>query len=145
MTEVEKFLSATDEADIVDAIKNAEKNTSGEIRVHIEKETSIATIDRAVEVFHLLEMTKTKDRNGVLIYVAVDSKKFAIYGDQGINNKVETTFWDTTKNIMQNHFKTGNNKQAFIDGITEAGNQLKKHFPYQTNDIDELPNEISKG
>jgi uncharacterized membrane protein len=98
-----------------------------------------------VEVFHLLEMTKTKDRNGVLIYVAVDSKKFAIYGDQGINEKVETTFWDTTKNIMQNHFKNGYNKQAFIDGITEAGNQLKKHFPYQTDDIDELPNEISKG
>ena len=90
-------------------------------------------------------MTKTKDRNGVLIYVAVDSKKFAIYGDQGINEKVGEAFWNSTKNIMQNHFKNKNNKQAFIDGINEAGNQLKKYFPYQSDDIDELPNEISKG
>lgn len=145
MTEVEKFLSQNDEQEIVQAIQWAEKNTSGEIRVHIEKETSIAAIDRAMEVFHFLEMTKTKDQNGVLIYVAVDSKKFAIYGDQGINNKVDNTFWNSTKDIMQNHFKNGNNKQAFIDGITEAGNQLKKHFPFQDDDTNELPNEISKG
>lgn len=145
MTEVEKFLSQNDEQEIVQAIQWAEKNTSGEIRVHIEKETSIAAIDRAMEVFHFLEMTKTKDKNGVLIYVAVDSKKFAIYGDQGINDKVDNTFWNSTKDIMQNHFKNGNNKQAFIDGITEAGNQLKKHFPFQDDDTNELPNEISKG
>jgi uncharacterized membrane protein len=145
MTEVEKFLSQNDEQEIVQAIQWAEKNTSGEIRVHIEKETSIAAIDRAMEVFHFLEMTKTKDQNGVLIYVAVDSKKFAIYGDQGINDKVDNTFWNSTKDIMQNHFKNGNNKQAFIDGITEAGNQLKKHFPFQDDDTNELPNEISKG
>lgn len=145
MTEVEKFLSQNDEAEIVEAIQWAEKNTSGEIRVHLEKETSIAAIDRAMEVFHFLEMTKTKDRNAVLIYVAVDSKKFAIYGDQGINDKVGDAFWNSTKDIMQNHFKNGSNKQAFIDGIKEAGTQLKNYFPFEKDDTDELPNEISKG
>lgn len=145
MTEVIKFLTQNDEEAIVEAIQRAEKNTSGEIRVHIEKETSVATLERAMEVFRSLNMSATKDRNGVLIYVAVDSKKFAIYGDEGINEKVGTDFWNSTKDIMQNHFKKGNNKQAFIDGIKEAGTQLKKHFPFQQDDTDELSNEISKG
>lgn len=145
MTEVIKFLTQNDEEAIVEAIQRAEKNTSGEIRVHIEKETSVATLERAMEVFRSLNMSATKDRNGVLIYVAVDSKKFAIYGDEGINEKVGTDFWNSTKDIMQNHFKKGNNKQAFIDGIKEAGTQLKKYFPFQQDDTDELSNEISKG
>jgi uncharacterized membrane protein len=145
MTEVIKFLTQNDEEAIVEAIQRAEKNTSGEIRVHIEKETSVATLERAMEVFHSLNMSATKDRNGVLIYVAVDSKKFAIYGDEGINEKVGADFWNSTKDIMQNHFKKGNNKQAFIDGIKEAGTQLKKYFPFQQDDTDELSNEISKG
>lgn len=145
MPEVIKFLTQNDEEAIVEAIQRAEKNTSGEIRVHIEKETSVATLERAMEVFRSLNMSATKDRNGVLIYVAVDSKKFAIYGDEGINEKVGTDFWNSTKDIMQNHFKKGNNKQAFIDGIKEAGTQLKKYFPFQQDDTDELSNEISKG
>jgi uncharacterized membrane protein len=145
MTEVVQFLSQNDEEEIVQAIQWAEKNTSGEIRIHIEKETSMATLERAVEVFHFLNMSETKDRNGVLLYVATDSKKFAIYGDEGINEKVGSEFWNSTKDIMLNHFKKGNNKQAFIDGIKEAGEQLKKYFPFQENDTDELSNEISKG
>ena len=145
MSKVAAFLSKEEEAEVVEAIGLAEKSTSGEIRVHIEKETSIAPLERAVEVFHLLKMENTQERNGVLIYVAVKSKQFAIYGDQGIHNKVTDSFWDSTKNIMLNHFKEGNNKQALVDGIIKAGEQLKSYFPYQEDDTNELSNEISKG
>jgi uncharacterized membrane protein len=145
MSKVEAFLSQSEEKEVVEAIRLAEENTSGEIRVHIEKETSIAPIDRAVEVFSMLKMENTKDRNGVIIYVAVKSKQFAIYGDQGINEKVAEDFWNTTKDIMLHHFKNGNNKQALVEGILSAGQQLKNHFPYQDDDVNELSNEISKG
>ena len=145
MSKVEEFLTAEEEQEIVVAIGKAEKNTSGEIRVHIEKETSIAAIDRAVEVFQQLNMENTQERNGVIIYVAVKSHKFAIYGDKGINEKVTDDFWNCTKDAMANHFKEGNFKQGLIDGILNAGEQLKKYFPYQDNDTDELTNEISKG
>jgi uncharacterized membrane protein len=145
MSKVEEFLSKAEESEIVEAIRLAEKNTSGEIRVHLEKKTSIAPVERAVEVFYRLKMDKTKDSNGVIIYVAVKSKLFAIYGDKGINEKVGTDFWDSTKEVMTTNFKKGNNKQALVDGITKAGEQLKKYFPYQDDDINELSNEISKG
>lgn len=145
MSKVEDFLTKAEEAEVVEAIRLAEKNTSGEIRVHLEKETSIAPIERAVEVFHELGMDTTQLRNGVIIYVAVKSKQFAIYGDQGINDKVEGDFWDCTKDIMVSHFKTGNNVQALVEGIHNAGEQLKKHFPFEDDDTNELSNEISKG
>ena len=145
MSKVEDFLTTAEEQEIVAAIGVAEKNTSGEIRVHIEKETSVAAIDRAMEVFRNLTMENTQERNGVIIYVAVKSKQFAIYGDKGINEKVADTFWDSTKDAMANQFKNGNFKQGLIDGILNAGEQLKSHFPHQDDDINELSNEISKG
>jgi uncharacterized membrane protein len=145
MSKVEDFLTKAEEQEIVEAIGKAEKNTSGEIRVHIEKQTSMAPIERAVEVFHQLQMKQTQDRNGVIIYVAVKSKQFAIYGDKGINKKVGHDFWDCTKDVMANQFKNGNFKQGLIDGILRAGEQLKTHFPYQDNDTNELSNEISIG
>jgi len=145
MSKVEDFLTSEEEQEIVAAIGRAEKNTSGEIRVHIEKETSIAAIDRAVEVFQQLQMGNTKERNGVIIYVAVKSKLFAIYGDKGINEKVNDDFWDCTKDVIAKHFREGNFKQGLVEGVLNAGEQLKKHFPYQDNDTDELSNEISKG
>lgn len=145
MSKVENFLTQEEEQAIVEAIGIAEKATSGEIRVHIEKTTSLAPFDRALEVFYNLKMNETKEQNGVLIYLAVEDKTFAICGDKGINNVVDEDFWDNTKNIMANHFKRGNFKQGLIDGVLEAGQQLKKYFPYQENDKDELSNEISKG
>jgi uncharacterized membrane protein len=145
MSKVEAFLSKEEEQEIVDAICVSEKNTSGEIRVHLEKETSIKAIDRAIEVFNELEMHKTQDSNGVLIYVAVKSKQFAICGDHGINKVVPADFWESTKDVMANHFRKGNFKQGLIDGILKAGEQLKKYFPYQDDDTNELSNEISKG
>ncbi len=145
MSKVEAFLSKKEEQEVVDAIVFAEKNTSGEIRVHIEKETIKPIFDRAMEVFEQLEMYKTKARNGVLIYVAVKDKSFLIYGDRGINDKVATDFWESTKNVMLENFKKGNNKQALVDGILSAGQQLKRYFPFENDDLDELSNEISKG
>jgi uncharacterized membrane protein len=145
MSKVEDFLTKSEEVEVVEAIRLAEKNTSGEIRVHIEKKTSVAPIERAIEVFHELKMDETHLRNGVLIYVAVKSKQFAICGDKGINEKVTDNFWNSTKEIMAAHFKNGKNKQALVDGIYNAGQQLKKYFPHQDDDVDELTNEISTG
>jgi uncharacterized membrane protein len=145
MPNTKAFLTPQEEQEIVAAIGIAEKNTSGEIRVHLEKTTSMAPFDRAVEVFHQLEMEKTKERNGVLLYLAYESKQFAICGDEGIDQKVPSDFWNTTKDTMRTQFMQGNFKQGLIDGILKAGEQLKTHFPYQEDDIDELSNEISKG
>lgn len=145
MSKVEDFLTQEEEQEIVEAIRVAEKNTSGEIRVHLEKKTSIDAFERAMEVFHILKMDETKEHNGVLIYVAVKDKTFVIYGDKGINTKVADNFWDTTRDIMVSHFKQGNFKQGLIDGILKAGEELKKFFPYQDDDVNELSNEISKG
>ena len=145
MSKVDDFLTKEEEQAIVEAIGKAEKATSGEIRVHIEKTTSLTPFDRALEVFYNLKMNETKEQNGVLIYLAVEDKTFAICGDKGINDVVAEDFWDNTKNIMGNHFKSGNFKQGLIDGVLEAGDQLKKYFPYKENDTDELSNEISKG
>ncbi len=144
MTEVEAFLSAEEEQEIVAAIKTAEKNTSGEIRVHIENSSEKDHYERAKEVFHLLEMDATNEQNGVLIYVAVHDHKFVICGDKGINELVPKDFWNSTKEIMQSHFKNGNFKQGLIDGILKAGEELKVHFPWQNDDENELSNEISK-
>jgi uncharacterized membrane protein len=95
-------------------------------------------------VFFELKMEATNDRNGVLFYVSVTDKKFAIIGDQGINELVAPDFWDTTKEIVIAHFKNGNFKTGLVEGILSAGNQLKAYFPYQSDDEDELSNEISK-
>lgn len=145
MSKVENFLTKEEEQAIVEAIRMAEKETSGEIRVHIEKTTSKVPFDRALEVFHLLKMDETELKNGVLIYIAVKDKTFAICGDQGINDVVPKDFWDSTKEVMASLFKIGNFKQGIIDGITKAGEQLQKYFPYNESDTNELSNEISKG
>lgn len=139
------FLTKEDENEIVEAIRLAEKNTSGEIRVHIEQTTSKVPFDRALEVFYELKMNETQLQNGVLIYLAIADKKFVICGDKGINEVVATDFWDSTKEIMAGHFKQGHFKQGLIDGIAQAGEQLKTYFPWQTDDTNELSNEISKG
>lgn len=144
MSKVEDFLSVKEEEEIVEAIRQAERNTSGEIRVHIERTTNVSHYDRALEIFHMLKMFNTKGRNAVLIYVAVDDHKFVIYGDKGVDAVVPENFWNSTKDIIQNNFKKGAFKQGIIEGILKAGNELKIHFPWKENDIDELSNEISK-
>lgn len=145
MSNIEDFLTAKEEQEIVEAIRLAEKQTSGEIRIHIERTSPIDAFDRALDVFHELKMDNTKLQNGVLIYVAVDDRNFVIFGDKGINDVVESDFWDCTKDIMQSHFKNGNFKQGLIEGVKNAGEQLAKHFPWHHTDSNELSNDISKG
>lgn len=144
MSKVEDFLTTSEEQEIVQAILDAEKNTSGEIRVHLEAHTRKELLDRAKEVFHLLKMDNTKEENGVLIYVAVNDKKFAIYGDRGIDKVVPENFWDTTRDTIESHFKNRRFKQGLIDGIMKAGKELETHFPWHHGDVNELSNEISK-
>ena len=145
MSKVENFLTSDEEQEIVAAIKTAEEATSGEIRIHIEKETKVAPFDRAQEVFHLLKMDETELKNGVLIYLAVKDKAFVICGDKGIDDIVGADFWDSTKEAMAAEFKVGNFKQGIINGIYSAGEKLKLHFPWQEGDVNELSNEISRG
>ncbi len=145
MSITEDFLTTAEEQEIVQAIALAERNTSGEIRVHIENHSETPPIARAQEVFNFLEMFKTEARNGVLFYVGVADKKFAIIGDIGIDDVVEDDFWDCTKDIVIENFKNKKYKEGLVAGITRAGERLKEFFPYDSDDTNELSNEISKG
>lgn len=144
MSKVEDFLTQQEEDEVVAAIRKAELKTSGEIRVHLERECQGDIWKRAMEVFHLLKMDNTKQDNGVLIYVAIDDHKFIIYGDKGINAVVPQDFWETTKDAIAAQFRQGNFKQGLIDGILRAGRELREHFPWDEGDVNELSDEISK-
>lgn len=135
-----------EEKDLIsEAIQVAEKNTSGEIRIHIEGKCKEDVLDRASYIFEKLEMHKTELRNGVLFYLAVQDHKFAILGDAGINQVTAEDFWEDIKSTMLGHFKEGNFTAGLAEGIKMAGEQLKKHFPYQDDDVNELSDEISFG
>lgn len=144
MTKQIEFINKDDEQEIVEAIREAEKNTSGEIRIHIERTCELNLKDRAKAIFKKLKMHNTKLENGVLIYLAVEDRKFYVLGDRGINQKVPDDFWESTKDLMLSHFKQGKFKQGLVEGILKAGHQLKSHFPHQRDDINELPDEISR-
>lgn len=145
MTTARKMFSADDQKLIVDAIRDAEHNTSGEIRVHIENSCKSEALDQAAYIFKKLKMTKTELRNGVLFYLAIDNRKFAILGDAGINSKVPGNFWDKIKNAVIEKFSEGELALGLATGIKMAGEQLKKNFPYQQDDVNELSDEISFG
>lgn len=145
MIKVEDFLTKEQEQTLIDAIKIAEKNTSGEIRVHLEKASDKDPMDRALDVFYDLKMNETALKNGVLLYVAVESQKFAIIGDEGIHNKVTDTFWNSTKDIVFTHFAKKEYAKGLELAILEVGEKLKAFFPYQSDDKNELSDEISKG
>ncbi|GAB3910726.1 TPM domain-containing protein [Mucilaginibacter boryungensis] len=125
------------------AVEKAELNTSGEIRVCIEKTCSEEVLDRAAAYFYKLDMDKTRLRNGVLIYMATVDRKFAIIGDAGINKVVPETFWDDTKLAMLEQFKFGKLVEGIAIGVEMAGEQLKKFFPHATDDTNELPDDIA--
>ncbi|MFO8128595.1 MAG: TPM domain-containing protein [Bacteroidales bacterium] len=138
------FTKAQKEA-IKQAILNAELDTSGEIRVHIENVCEGEVLDRAAYIFDKLKINQTALRNGVLFYLAVKNRKFAVIGDKGINEVVPDDFWEDLKNKMLNHFREGRFTEGLVEGITITSRFLKKHFPYQTDDVNELPDDISFG
>ncbi len=127
---------------ISNAISAAEKATSGEIRIAIDKYCEGDAIEKATSYFTKLDMDKTSRHNGVLIYLAHADHKFAIIGDRGINKVVPADFWEMTKVAMKAHFASGNLAQGIIAGIMLAGEKLAMYFPSQEDDINELPNDI---
>jgi uncharacterized membrane protein len=143
MVKASSFFTKEQQAQILAAVKEAEEATSGEIRVHIETSCPGEVLDRAAWVFKKLGMNKTADRNGVLFYLAVEDRKFAIIGDAGINAKVPAGFWDCIYELLLRNFKIGRFTEALSEGIILAGRQLKAHFPHQKDDSNELPDEIS--
>jgi uncharacterized membrane protein len=140
---VENFFSKEEKKQITDAIAQAELNTSGEIRLHMEGYCKIDVLDRAAYIFEKLGMKETAQRNGVLFYLAVHDRKFAILGDAGINQVVPANFWDQIKETMLTFFKEGKFTEGLAKGILMAGEQLKTNFPYHSNDVNELSDEIS--
>ena len=142
---INKKLSKEQQDKIVKAIEKAELNTSGEIRVHIENTCKTEPLKRSIEVFEKLKMHQTENRNGVLFYLALNDRKFAVIGDEGINSKVETNFWDDVKSLMLKEFKEAKFVEGLCSGINLAGEKLKLHFPFKTDDTNELSNTISFG
>lgn len=143
MPQAKTFFTAEQQQELINAIRNAELETSGEIRLHLEESCGDDVLDRAADVFRKLEMHKTELRNGVLIYLAVKDRQFAIIGDVGINEKVPENFWDEIKDDMVLHFKQGNYIRGLLNAIETSGIQLKHYFPRSTGDINEMSDEIS--
>ena len=139
------FFSKEEKQRIREAIAEAELNTSGEIRLHVDNRFKIDVLDCAASWFEKLDMHKTEKRNGVLFYLAVKDKKFAILGDAGINELTPDDFWDNIKEQMVELFVENRFADGLVKGIGMAGEQLKQHFPYQSDDVNELPDEISYG
>lgn len=137
------FFSADEKELLLASIKEAEKETSGEIRLHIEATCDGEVLDRAAWVFKKMGMDKTAERNGVLFYLAVQDRKFAIIGDAGINAKVPAGFWDSISELLSKKFREGKFTEGLSEGIRHAGTQLKTHFPYLKGDVNELPDDIS--
>ena len=139
------FFTKEEKELIKSAVKEAELNTSGEIRVHMDNHCKEDVMDKASWWFGKLEMQKTEQRNGVLFYLAVKDHKYAIMGDAGINAVTPDNFWDSIKEKMAAHFLEGEFAAGLREGILMAGQSLKEHFPYQDEDVNELSDEISFG
>ncbi|MGB8357346.1 MAG: TPM domain-containing protein [Bacteroidales bacterium] len=137
------FFTPAQQGAIVQAIGEAEHATSGEIRVHIETSCKTDVLDEAAWLFRKMGMHKTADRNGVLIYLALEERKFAIIGDTGINSVVPLGFWDEIRDHMKKRFSENMFAEGLTEGIIMAGNQLKEHFPHAKNDINEITDTIS--
>ncbi|NJB87337.1 putative membrane protein [Lewinella marina] len=138
-----RFFNKDEEDRIVAAIREAETATSGEIRVHVEVGARKPALEVAKRLFGELGMDQTQDRNAVLILLAVDRREFAIVGDEGINRVVPRDFWDEERDLMQQHFRRGDFATGIELAVQQIGRNLKEYFPYQSDDVNELPDEIS--
>jgi uncharacterized membrane protein len=137
------FFTKEQQALIRNAIKEAEASTSGEIRVHIETSLSEDVLDRAVWIFNKIGMHRTEERNGVLFYLAVGNRKFAVIGDGGINARVPDEFWNDIRSVIEKYFSEEKFAEGLVEGIIMTGSQLKEYFPHKASDINELPDDIS--
>ena len=139
------FFNREQKERILQAVRDAELNTSGEIRVHLERRCKGEALDRAAYLFEKLKMHKTAQRNGVLFFLAFEDHKFAILGDAGINAITPEDFWDGIRDRVMEEFSGGRYVTGLETGIRMAGEKLKEHFPYQEGDVNELSDEISFG
>lgn len=139
----EDFFTAEQKTQIENSIFESEKQTSGEIRLHIDRTCKGDVLDEAVLVFKKMKMDTTELRNGVLLYLSIEDRKFAIIGDQGINAVVPTDFWNTIYKTIVQYFKQEQYAEGLCWAIMEAGKQLQQYFPISKNDTNELTNEIS--
>lgn len=139
----QQSISESDKIAIQEAIRRAEELTSGEIRVHIDQNCNGNPLERAIQVFNKLKMQATKERNGVLIYLSFKDKKLAILGDIGIDEKVGSDFWTSTKDQLILDFKNNKFTEGITNAVIEVGKRLKEYFPHQADDSDELSNEIT--
>ncbi|NSL90046.1 TPM domain-containing protein [Chitinophaga solisilvae] len=141
-----EIFSETEKNRLVQAIRVAERLTSGEIRLFVENHcTYVDPIDRAREAFLSLGMEKTKQRNGVLVYVAIRDRQFAIVGDQGIHEKVGDDFWQKEATLLRTHFQDSHIIEGIEECIREIGESLRTHFPHEAGDSNELPDDIVFG
>jgi len=145
MPSASSFFTTEQMDEIKQSILNAELDTSGEIRVHIENTCAGDVLVRAAKVFNILGMHKTEQRNGVLIYLAIKNRKFAIIGDSGINAVVANDYWDTIKFSMLDAFRESRFTEGLTAAIQDVGLKLKSFFPYKADDKNELPDDISFG
>lgn len=140
------FFTDADQQRLVAAIRAAERDTSGEIRVHVEQTCPAPDpLERAKEVFGTLRMHETAQQNGVLFYLTLDDRKFALIGDRGIDAVVPPGFWDATRDAMREHLRAGRLVDGLVEGIGRAGQHLKAFFPYRDDDRNELSDEVSFG
>jgi uncharacterized membrane protein len=140
----QKFFSPAEQQRIMDEIRRAEDCTSGEIRIHLDRRSQEDTLEKAKKLFIRMGMTRTKHRNGVLIYLATDHRKFAIVGDEGIHRVVPENYWEDVKEEMGKYFREGQFCEGLCQGIRKIGEKLCAHFPVEKGDVDELPDEISE-
>lgn len=138
-----ELLTEEQEQHVIEAIKKAEKQTSGEIRVHIEHNCDREPLERAARIFHELGMDQTKLENGILIYIASEDHQAAVYAGKGIHEQVEDGFWSDVLNILVEHFKQGAFEKGIEEAVQKVGAKLEELFPYQRGSTNELSNEIS--
>lgn len=143
MPSARNFFTDAQKQEIVKAIQQAESVTSGEIKVHVEESCGADALQRAAVVFQKLHLKNTALKNGVLIYIAVKDRKFAILADEGIHKKAPENFWEEIKEGMQNEFSKGRFFEGLLQGIQQSGEQLHHHFPISIGDRNELTDEIS--
>jgi uncharacterized membrane protein len=140
-----RFFRPAEQGRIIEEIRRAEDRTSGEIRVHLDCCARGGTLEKAQKIFRQLGMAKTIHRNGVLVYLAIEDRKFAILGDEGIHRVVPENYWEDVKAKMQKAFREGQFCEGLCQGIREIGEKLKVHFPVEKDDRNELPDTISEG
>ncbi|HEX5551643.1 MAG TPA: TPM domain-containing protein [Chitinophagaceae bacterium] len=141
-----EFFTEAESEEIVEAIREAERMTSGEVRLFVEHRCQfVNAMDRALEVFAKLQMQQTQHRNGVLVYIAIKDRQFAILGDEGIHQKVGENFWKGQAAGLRNCFREGKVVEGIARCIREIGASLQHHFPYESDDDNELPDNIVYG